>query len=66
MPRDLAPVRMHQGFRGARLRPGARLQLTLSRAQTITRTYTYTVQRRALPESRTVCRAPRARRGRSC
>ena len=66
VPRDLAAVRMDQGFRRARLRPGARLQLTLSRAQTITRTYTYTVQRSALPASRTVCRAPRARRGRSC
>ena len=66
VPRDLAPVRMDQGFRRARLRPGARLQLTLSRSQTITRTYSYTVQRSALPASRTVCRAPRARRGRSC
>jgi hypothetical protein len=64
--RDLAPVALHRGFGASLLRPGTRLQLTLTAPQTIARTYTYTVQRRALPASRIVCRAPGAKRGRPC
>jgi hypothetical protein len=64
--RDLAPVRLHKGFRRARLRAGTRLRLRLSRAQTVTRTYTFTVKHLALPENRTMCRAPGARKPRPC
>jgi Putative metal-binding motif/RTX calcium-binding nonapeptide repeat (4 copies) len=64
--RDLARVVLHRGFRRARLRPGTRLRLSITAPQTIGRTYTYTVKRSALPDSRITCRAPDARRGRGC
>ena len=66
MRRNLAKVVLHRGFRRARLRPGARLRLTITARETIGRTYTYTVERDALPESRIVCRAPGAKRRRAC
>jgi hypothetical protein len=64
--RDLAKVVLHKGFRRARLRAGARLRLSITARETIGRTYTYTVQRGALPENRIVCRAPGASRGQAC
>jgi Putative metal-binding motif/RTX calcium-binding nonapeptide repeat (4 copies) len=64
--RALAKVVLHRGFRRARLRPGAQLRLSITAPQTIGRTYTYTVKRSALPDSRISCRAPGARRGRAC
>jgi hypothetical protein len=66
VPRELARVVLHRGFARARLRPGTRLQLTITAAETIGRTYTYTVQRGALPTSRTVCRAPGQKKGQAC
>ena len=62
----LSRVVLHRPFRGARLRPGTRLQVTITAAETIGRTYTYTVKRGAAPDSTIVCRAPGQRRGRSC
>ena len=64
--RNLAKVVLHRGFRRARLQPGTRLRLSITAPQTIGRTYTYTVKRSALPDSRITCRAPGARRGRAC
>jgi len=62
----LSRVVLHRPFRGARLRPGTRLQVTITAAETIGRNYTYTVKRGAPPDSSIVCRAPGQRRGRSC
>jgi hypothetical protein len=62
----LSRVVLHRPFRRARLRPGTRLRVTITAAETIGRTYTYVVKRGAAPETRIVCRAPGQRRGRSC
>jgi hypothetical protein len=62
----LTRVVLHRPFRRARLRPGTRLRVTITAAETIGRTYTYTVKRGAPPDSSIVCRAPGQRRGRSC
>jgi hypothetical protein len=62
----LSRVVLHRPFRRARLRPGTRLRVTITAAETIGRTYTYVVKRGAAPETRIVCRPPGARRGRSC
>jgi hypothetical protein len=64
--RNLAKVVLHRGFRGAQLTPGARLLLKIRAKETIGRSYTFTIQRNALPTSRIVCRAPGAKRGRAC
>ena len=64
--RALAKIVLHRGFGRARLRPGTRLRLSITARETIGRTYTYAVKRAALPESRIVCRAPGAKRGRAC
>ena len=66
VPRDLAPVALQGRFRGARLRPGTRVTVRITAAGTIGRTFTYTMQRLALPATRIVCRAPGARRGTPC
>lgn len=66
VPRDLARVTLHSGFGRARLRPGTRLTLTIVAPGAIGRTYTYTVKRGELPESRTVCRAPSETKGQAC
>jgi hypothetical protein len=62
----LTRVVLHRGFRRARLRPGTRLRVAITAAQTIGRTYTYVVKRNAPPDSRIVCLAPGQQRGRSC
>ena len=62
----LSRVVLHRPFRGARLRPGTRLQVTITAAETIGRTYAYTVKRGTAPDSQIVCRAPGQKRGRSC
>ncbi len=64
--RDLAPVSFSRTFRRARLRSGARLTLTISAPESISRTFTYTVQRAALPDQRIVCRAPGDTAGQPC
>ncbi|MDP9294749.1 MAG: MopE-related protein [Actinomycetota bacterium] len=66
VPRKLAPIVLHRGFRRARLRFGTRLQLTITAAETVGRTYTYVVKRGALPTKTTVCRAPGEARAQSC
>ena len=62
----LKPIVLHRPFRGRELRPGTRLIVAITASQTVGRTYTYTVKRGAPPETKIVCRAPGAKRGRSC
>ena len=62
----LQRIVLHRGLRRARLRPGTRLRVTITAAETIGRTYTYTVERGAPPTSRIVCRAPGEARGQRC
>ena len=62
----LTRVTLHRPFRRSRLRPGTKLTVTITAAQTIGRTYSYVVKRGAAPESTVTCRAPGQRRGRSC
>ena len=62
----LKPIVLHRPFRGRKLQPGTRLIVTITASQSIGRTYTYTVKRGAPPETKIVCRAPGAKRGRSC
>jgi Putative metal-binding motif/RTX calcium-binding nonapeptide repeat (4 copies) len=64
--RDFKPVSLDRGFAGVRLSPGTRIRLKLTRPQTIGRTFTFTVQRLALPDSRILCRAPTEKRSRAC
>jgi hypothetical protein len=66
VPRDLAPVALQRPFRRARLRSGARVVVRITARGTIGRTFTYTMQPRALPETRVVCRAPGAKKGTRC
>jgi hypothetical protein len=58
VPRDLAEITLHRRFRRARLRPGTRLEVAITAPESVGRTYSYTVKRSALPDSKTVCRAP--------
>ena len=62
----LTRVTLDRPFRRARLRPGTKLTVTITAAQTIGRTYTYVVKRGEAPASTVTCRAPGQRRGRSC
>jgi hypothetical protein len=62
----LTRVTLHRPFRRARLRPGTKLTVTITAAQTIGRTYSYVVKRGAAPETKVTCRAPGQRRSRSC
>jgi hypothetical protein len=63
--RNLKKVVLHRGFGDARLRPGARLRLSITAKETIGRIYTFEVKRGALPDSRIVCRPP-GKKGRRC
>jgi hypothetical protein len=62
----LTRVTLHRPFRGKRLRPGTKLTVTITAAQTIGRTYTYVVKRGEAPQTKVACRAPGQRRSRSC
>ena len=62
----LSRVVLHRGFRRSRLRPGTKLTVTITTAETIGRTYTYVVRRGSAPDSTVACRAPGQRRGRRC
>ena len=66
VPRNLAKVVLHRGFSSARLRPGARLRLSITAKETIGRFYSYTVKSGELPKSRIVCRDPGKKKGRAC
>jgi hypothetical protein len=66
VPRDLAPVSFSSAFRKARLRSGVRLTLTVTAPESVGRSYTYTVKRGALPDSRIVCSAPGDSAGQAC
>ena len=65
MTRELQRVVLHRGLLRARLRPGTRLRVTVTAAQSISREYTFTVKRGEPPTTRVVCRAPGGR-ARSC
>jgi hypothetical protein len=64
--KDLDPVSFSRLFRRARLRSGTRLTLTINLAESIGRTFTYTVRRGALPDARIVCKAPGEAKGDPC
>jgi len=62
----LTRVTLHRPFRGVHLRPGTKLTVTITAAQTIGRTYSYVVKRGEAPATKVLCRAPGQRRSRSC
>jgi hypothetical protein len=66
VPDDLVPVSLQGGFRRAHLRAGARVTLMITAAESVARTFTYTIRRSAPPHVQTVCRAPGEARGRTC
>ena len=53
-------------FRRARLRAGARVTVTISAPQTISRIYTYTAANGSLPDPGLECRAPGETKGAAC
>ena len=53
-------------FRRARLRSGARVTVTISAPETLTRVYTFTAAAGALPDPKLECRAPGQLKGSSC
>jgi hypothetical protein len=64
--RSSRPITLSRGLTSKRLRAGTRFRLTITAAETIGRTYTYTIRNGALPSDRTTCRAPDERRGEPC
>ena len=67
MPRDLAPVRLDdRALRRATLRPGTKLTVTITAAETTGRTFTYTVKNGELPDVGITCRSPNESRNRTC
>jgi hypothetical protein len=62
----LKPIVLHRPFRRVRLRPGTKLTVRITASQAVARTYTYVVKRGAPPQTTLRCRAPGARRSRSC
>jgi hypothetical protein len=65
--RDLDPVGLDRFFGGRkRLRPGARVTVTVSAPQSIGRTYTWRLKRNEVPAAAIVCRAPGAKEGQPC
>jgi hypothetical protein len=62
----LTRVTLHRPFRRARLRPGTKLTVTITAAETVGRTYSYVVKRGEAPQTKVTCRAPGQRRSRSC
>jgi len=64
--RNLAPVALHPFFGRGRLRPGARITITVTASGMIGRTYIYDIQRNALPTAQIICRAPGAKKGKRC
>jgi Putative metal-binding motif/RTX calcium-binding nonapeptide repeat (4 copies) len=64
--RDLKPVGFQRFFGRAHLHAGARVQVAVTAAGLVGRTYTYRVQFGDLPSQSMVCRAPRAKKGKAC
>jgi hypothetical protein len=62
----LKPIVLQRPFRRVHLRPGTKLTIKITAAQTVGRTYSYVVKRAAPPDTKITCRAPGARRSRSC
>jgi hypothetical protein len=66
VPRDLAAVSLTRFFKGAALKPGARVTVTVTANGLVGRTYGYGVRRQDVPSMSTVCQAPGARKERPC
>ncbi len=67
VPRDLAPVRLDdRRLRRATLRPGAKLSVQITAAETTGRTFTYSVKNGEIPTWTVVCRSPTESRSRAC
>jgi hypothetical protein len=67
VPRDLAPIRLDdRALRRATLRPGTKLTVTITAAETTGRTFTYTTKNGELPDVRITCRSPNESRNRTC
>jgi putative metal-binding protein/hemolysin type calcium-binding protein len=64
--RDLAAVALTRFFKGAHLKPGARVTVTVTANGLVGRTYGYAIRRQDVPSMSTVCRAPDERKERSC
>jgi len=67
VPRDLAPIRLDdRALRRATLRPGTKLTVTITAAETTGRTFTYTAKNGELPDVGITCRSPNESRNRTC
>ena len=64
--RNLAPVSLHPFFGRGKLRPGARITITITASGMIGRKYIYDIQRNALPAVQIICLAPGAEKGTPC
>jgi hypothetical protein len=67
VPRDLAPIRLDdRALRRATLRPGTKLTVTITAAETTGRTFTYRTKNGELPDVGITCRSPNESRNRTC
>jgi hypothetical protein len=66
VPRDLAAVELTRFFKGAHLKPGARVTVTVTANGLVGRTYGYGFRREDIPSMSTVCRAPGELQERPC
>jgi Ca2+-binding RTX toxin-like protein len=64
--RDLAAVELTGFLKGANLKPGARVTVTVTANGLVGRTYGYGIRRQDIPSMSTVCRAPDERKDRPC
>jgi hypothetical protein len=64
--RSSKPITLSRGLTGKHLHAGTRFTVAITAPETIGRTYTYTIQKDALPIDKIVCRAPDERKGRAC
>jgi hypothetical protein len=66
VPRDLAAVSLTRLLKGAALKPGARMTVTVTATGLVGRTYGYGFRRQDVPSMSTTCRAPGERTERPC
>jgi hypothetical protein len=64
--RDLAAVELTRFFKGAHLKPGARVTVTVTANGLVGRIYGYGFRRQDIPSMSTTCRAPDERQERPC
>jgi hypothetical protein len=64
--RDLAPTSLLKFFRGAKLRAGAHLIVSITATSFVGRTYSYRIKIGDLPALSTTCRDPGSTKSRSC